>query len=395
MPAIIEHGPQAGALATLTVANRSAAPLAVTVTPRPWTQSGSGKVSPNRRATLPGVSVSQSTFTLAPGAEQQVSATLNSAPSAGYLYGALEVVGVPTDAATRKGVVLGYRLVGSLRILPTAPKYGLTASNAEGRQRHRRDPGQEHRQHARRGQRDGQRQGRARDEEPRDRGRADPARQDGQRAGRQQARQPARTRPRSRSPSAARRHSPSPRSSASNECPRVTSDSASGRLRSTRFGWSPDHGLGGALRYRCARVGAVGGQDENPGREVMKLRTILAGTVLAALVAPAACGADASGSDQRGHQRRRQRAELPRTDPRAAHQGLRGVLEDEVVRDVLRRARSPRPTRRRCSRSPTATRRAVPSSVTSRSAPSACRRRWRRPSARRPSSRWTARSIRC
>jgi hypothetical protein len=131
MPAIIEHGPQAGALTTLTVANRSATPLAVTVTPRPWTQSTSGKVSPNRRATLPGVSVSQSTFTLAPGAEQQVNATLSSAPSAGYLYGALEVIGVPTDAATRKGVVLGYRLVGALRILPTTPKYGLTAANVK------------------------------------------------------------------------------------------------------------------------------------------------------------------------------------------------------------------------------------------------------------------------
>jgi hypothetical protein len=131
MPAMIEHGPEAGALATLTVANRSAAPLAVTVTPRPWTQSASGKVSPNRRATLPGVTVSQSTFTLAPGGEQQVNASLNSAPSAGYLYGALEVVGVPTDAATRNGVVLGYRLVGSLRILPSTPKFGLTASNAK------------------------------------------------------------------------------------------------------------------------------------------------------------------------------------------------------------------------------------------------------------------------
>ena len=118
MPAIIEHGPQPGALTTLTVANRSASPLAVTVTPRPWTQSTSGKVAPNRRGTLAGVSVSQSSFTLAPGAEQQVSATLTSAPSAGYLYGAMEVVGVPTDAATRKGVVLGHRLVGSLRILP-------------------------------------------------------------------------------------------------------------------------------------------------------------------------------------------------------------------------------------------------------------------------------------
>jgi hypothetical protein len=127
MPAIIEHSAQAGALSTLTVANRSAAPLAVTVTPRPWTQSASGKVSPNRRGTLPGVSVSQSTFTLAPGAEQQVTATLSSVPAAGYLYGALEVVGVPTDAATRKGVVLGYRLVGSLRIVPKAAKFGMTA----------------------------------------------------------------------------------------------------------------------------------------------------------------------------------------------------------------------------------------------------------------------------
>jgi hypothetical protein len=129
MPALIEHNASPGALATLKVANRSAAPLAVTVTPRPWVQSANGKVSPNRRATLPGVSVSQSTFTLAPGAERDVSATLNSVPTAGYLYGAMEVVGVPTDAATRKGVVLGYRLVGALRVVPNAPKSSLTAGN--------------------------------------------------------------------------------------------------------------------------------------------------------------------------------------------------------------------------------------------------------------------------
>jgi hypothetical protein len=127
MPALIEHNASPGALATLTVANRSAAPLAVTVTPRPWVQSATGKVSPNRRATLPGVSVSQPTFTLAPGAERQVSATLDAVPAAGYLYGAMEVVGVPADAAARKGVVLGYRLVGALRVLPDAPKNGLSA----------------------------------------------------------------------------------------------------------------------------------------------------------------------------------------------------------------------------------------------------------------------------
>ena len=94
-------------------------------------QAASGKVSPNRRATLPGVSVDKTSFTLAPGAEQVVTATLNSAPSAGYLYGAIEAVGVPTDLSKRKGVVLGYRLVGALRILPAAPKTGLTAGTAK------------------------------------------------------------------------------------------------------------------------------------------------------------------------------------------------------------------------------------------------------------------------
>src|SRR3954462_6316553 len=108
MPALIEHNAQPGALSTITVANRSAAAMAVTVTPRPWVQSVTGKVSPNRRGTLPGVSVSQTKFTLQPGAETVVQANLTSAPSAGYLYGAMEVVGVPPDAAKRKGIVLGY-----------------------------------------------------------------------------------------------------------------------------------------------------------------------------------------------------------------------------------------------------------------------------------------------
>jgi hypothetical protein len=90
-------------------------------------QSASGKVSPNRRRTLPGVSVDKTSFTLAPGTEQVVTATLNSAPSAGYLYGAIEAVGVPTDLSTRKGIVLGYRLIGALRILPAVPRTGLSA----------------------------------------------------------------------------------------------------------------------------------------------------------------------------------------------------------------------------------------------------------------------------
>ena len=118
MPATIEHDAQPGALSTITVANRSTTPLTVTVTARPWVQSASGKVSPNRRATLPGVSVDKTSFTLAPGEQERSRRRCNSAPSAGYLYGAIEAVGVPTDLSKRKGVVLGYRLVGALRICP-------------------------------------------------------------------------------------------------------------------------------------------------------------------------------------------------------------------------------------------------------------------------------------
>jgi hypothetical protein len=128
-PALIEHNSQTGPLATVTVTNRSATALAVTVTPRPWTQSASGKVSANRRATLAGqIGVSKGSFTLAPGAEERVGVTLNSVPPAGALYGALEVVGLPADAATRHGVVLGYRVIGTLRIRPSVPKLDLVAS---------------------------------------------------------------------------------------------------------------------------------------------------------------------------------------------------------------------------------------------------------------------------
>ncbi len=127
MPAVVEHGPQPGPLGTYTVANRSSAPLAVTVTPRPWVQGTSGKVSVNRRSKLSGVSVDAPSFTLAPGAQRNVTATLTTAPSAGSLYGALEVVGLPSDAATRKGVVLGYRIIGTIRVVPTAPRVKLVA----------------------------------------------------------------------------------------------------------------------------------------------------------------------------------------------------------------------------------------------------------------------------
>lgn len=115
-----------GPLGTMKIANRSAAPLTVTVTPRQWTQDAAGKVAPNRRSTLGGVSIGEASFTLAAGAEKDVPVNVASAPANG-LYGAVEVVGLPADVKTRKGLVLGYRVVAPFRLAPATPKTGISA----------------------------------------------------------------------------------------------------------------------------------------------------------------------------------------------------------------------------------------------------------------------------
>jgi hypothetical protein len=123
----IEGPARPGAYGPVTVANHSAADLTVTVTPRQWTQAANGSVAPNRRGGLSGVSVSESSFTLKPGEQRQLTVNIASIPSSGALYGALEVVGLPADVAKRKGVVLGYRVVSAIRMLPAAPKAGVSA----------------------------------------------------------------------------------------------------------------------------------------------------------------------------------------------------------------------------------------------------------------------------
>jgi hypothetical protein len=127
---VVDRPAQAGATDKLQVVNSSKQALAVTVKARPWTQSTGGLVSPNRRGTLGGVAVDAGSFTLDPGATKDLTVTLNSVPSAGYLYGALEIVGVPTDLSTAKGIVAGYRLVNTLRYNAATATYGLKAGAA-------------------------------------------------------------------------------------------------------------------------------------------------------------------------------------------------------------------------------------------------------------------------
>jgi hypothetical protein len=125
-PVVIEQTAKAGSATTVTVANRSAHTLAVTVAARPWTQSVTGAAEPNRRETLSNVGVSASAFTLKARTKRAVTVTLQSVPSVGYEYGALEVIGLPPGADSQKGIVTGYRLVGNLRMDPATPVLKLS-----------------------------------------------------------------------------------------------------------------------------------------------------------------------------------------------------------------------------------------------------------------------------
>jgi hypothetical protein len=130
-PVLIERATQVGAVNTMTIANKSKAALDIAVNARPWTQSSSGLVSPKRSASLAGIEISEKAFTLAPGKSKDITVTQKSAPSAGYLYGAVEIIGLPTDIAKRKGVVAGYRILGSLRYNSPTPTYSLKLGAAK------------------------------------------------------------------------------------------------------------------------------------------------------------------------------------------------------------------------------------------------------------------------
>ena len=127
-PALIEHTAAVGAGDKVTITNRSKEKLDITVATRPWHQARDGAVSAKRSSKLTGFAVSDTSFTLAPGAKQVVSVT---ATTAKERYGALEVVGLPQDADTRKGLVVGYRLIASLRMDPAQPVFLFKPSSVK------------------------------------------------------------------------------------------------------------------------------------------------------------------------------------------------------------------------------------------------------------------------
>lgn len=125
-PAVIERTAVRGDTASIAVVNATSKALKITVTPRPWTQSRSGAVAPDRHRTLLArVGVSVRSFTLPAGGRRTVALSVKSVPGSGSLYGAIETTGLPTAAPSKNGITAAYRLVSALRLNPPKAKRRL------------------------------------------------------------------------------------------------------------------------------------------------------------------------------------------------------------------------------------------------------------------------------
>lgn len=127
-PGILEHAARPGGIGAVKIANTTAKPMKIGLAVRPWLQSRSGAVVPNRRRVLGKVAPSRGSFGLRPGATRTVPLSLARLPANGSLYGAIEVTGTPRNRRG-EGVRVAYRLVTSLRLYPppAARRFGARA----------------------------------------------------------------------------------------------------------------------------------------------------------------------------------------------------------------------------------------------------------------------------
>jgi hypothetical protein len=135
-PASLEHTAKRGVVGSLTLNNTTKETLKVTVVVRPWRQELFGKVVVDSRTTLTKyVRATVRSFTIGAGAKRPVTFSMLRGTGSGSLYGAVDVVGKPTNTKGRKGIIPNYRLISKIRL--NAPKskkrYRLRTGGAQVR----------------------------------------------------------------------------------------------------------------------------------------------------------------------------------------------------------------------------------------------------------------------
>src|SRR4051794_38805261 len=133
-PAALEHTAKRGTVGSLTLNNTTNESLRVTVTVRPWKQELGGRVIVDPRATLSKyVRATSQSFVIGRGVKRPVSFRMLRGTGSGSLYGAVDVVGKPTNTKGRKGIIPNYRLISKIRLHPTKKRYRLRAGGAQVR----------------------------------------------------------------------------------------------------------------------------------------------------------------------------------------------------------------------------------------------------------------------
>jgi hypothetical protein len=129
-PGILEATARPGGLGAVKIANTTRHAMRIKLAVRPWVQSRSGSVTPNRRKVLGKVRPNRRTFWLHAGATEALGLSLARRPAGGSLYGAIEVTGAPKHPGG-KGIKVAYRLVTSMRLNPPAgaQRFGARAGS--------------------------------------------------------------------------------------------------------------------------------------------------------------------------------------------------------------------------------------------------------------------------
>jgi hypothetical protein len=131
-PAALEHTAKRGTVGSLTLNNTTNETLRVTVVVRPWRQELFGNVIADMRSTLSRyVRSTSKSFTIGAGARRPLSFRMLRRTSSGSLYGAVDIIGKPTNTKGRKGIIPNYRLISKIRLHPTSKKYRLRTGAAQ------------------------------------------------------------------------------------------------------------------------------------------------------------------------------------------------------------------------------------------------------------------------
>ena len=135
-PAALEHTARRGTVGSLTLNNTTKETLKVTVTVRPWRQELFGNVVIDMRSTLSKyVRATSRSFRIGRGAKRPVTFRMLRGTGSGSLYGAVDVLGKPTNTKGRKGIIPNYRLISKIRLNAATKKrkYRIKTGGAQVR----------------------------------------------------------------------------------------------------------------------------------------------------------------------------------------------------------------------------------------------------------------------